>query len=158
APTAGLHFTEQMLRNVREHGVEIVYLTLHVGVGTFLPVRTDQPEQHTLKPEHFDVSVEAATRIECARREGRRIVAVGTTTVRTLEFLMKQYGEVRAASGVTDLYILPGFEFKVVDFLLTNFHLPRSTLLMLVSAFAGREHVIAAYRHAIAEGYRFYSY
>ena len=158
APTAGLHFTEATLESIRARGVEIVYVTLHVGIGTFLPVRTEHAEEHVLRPERFHVSAPAAERLQQAMREGRRVVAVGTTTTRTLEFLMRKYGEIRAGAEATDLYILPGFEFKIVDALLTNFHLPRSTLLMLVCAFAGRDAVFAAYRHAIDERYGFYSY
>ena len=158
APTAGLHFTPEILGEARGSGVDIVTITLHVGIGTFLPVRTEDPAEHTLRPERYEVGQDAAARLQSAVADGRRIVAVGTTTTRTLEYLMRQYGEIRAGAGSTDLYILPGFQFRIVTGLLTNFHLPKSTLLMLVSAFAGRETILKAYRHAIAEGYRFYSY
>ena len=158
APTAGLHFTSDILEALKARGVEIVTVTLHVGIGTFLPVRTESPQEHTLRPERFEISVDAAERLRSARNAGRRIVAVGTTTTRTLEFVMKKYGEFKAAAGEADIFILPGFTFKAVDALLTNFHLPRSTLLMLVSAFAGREAILSAYVHAVHEHYRFYSY
>jgi S-adenosylmethionine:tRNA ribosyltransferase-isomerase len=159
APTAGLHFTDAQLADLAAAGVERVAVTLHVGYGTFKPVRVEQVEAHEVDPETFSVSDAAAGALTRARREGRRIVAVGTTTVRVLESLdVSVDGEVRAASGETRLFIHPGHTFRLVDALVTNFHLPRSSLLMLVSAFAGREHVLAAYRDAIAEGYRFYSY
>lgn len=158
APTAGLHFTPEVLNTLRARGIEIATVTLHVGIGTFLPVRTELPEQHVLRPERYEVSGKTANLLQIAAREGRPIIAVGTTTTRTLEFLMARYGEIRPGSGLADLYILPGFEFRLVTGLLTNFHLPKSTLLMLVSAFAGRTNVLEAYRHAVAEKYRFYSY
>lgn len=158
APTAGLHFTEQVLAAIRARGVTVVTITLHVGIGTFLPVRTDVVEEHVLRPERFEISEATADILQSAHRDRRRIIAVGTTTTRTLEYLMREHGEIRAGAGKTDLYILPGFEFKIVGGLLTNFHLPCSTLLMLVSAFAGREAIRTAYRHAIEERYRFYSY
>jgi S-adenosylmethionine:tRNA ribosyltransferase-isomerase len=157
APTAGLHFTEALLDRLVADGHELARITLHVGPGTFRPVEVDDPREHQMDLERFEVSEEAAAAIERARAEGRSIVAVGTTVVRTLETLGRQ-GPVRAGSGSTDLYILPGTPFHVITDLITNFHLPRSTLLMLVSAFAGRERVLAAYEEAIAQGYRFYSY
>jgi S-adenosylmethionine:tRNA ribosyltransferase-isomerase len=158
APTAGLHFTPEMFAQLAARGIEIVKLTLHVGVGTFIPVRTDDPREHVLKPERFELSEESAARLNAARDAGRRLIAVGTTSTRTLEYVLRKYGRFTAASGEADLFILPGYEFKAVGGLLTNFHLPRSTLLMLVSAFSSREKILAAYRHAIEEGYRFYSY
>jgi S-adenosylmethionine:tRNA ribosyltransferase-isomerase len=159
APTAGLHFTDSMLAAIRARGVVIVTVTLHVGIGTFLPVRTEIAENHILHPERFEISGSTAEILRNAHREQqRRVVSVGTTTTRTLEYLMQQYGEIRAGAGKTDLYILPGFQFKIVDALLTNFHLPRSTLFMLVSAFGGREAIRNAYRRAIEAHYRFYSY
>ena len=158
APTAGLHFTEDILKGIRARGVAIVTITLHVGIGTFLPVRMEWVENHTLRAERFEISESAAEVLRVAHRDGRRIVAVGTTTTRTLEFLMQEYGEIRAGAGKTDLYILPGFRFRIIGALLTNFHLPKSTLLMLVSAFAGSDAVRNAYRHAIEARYRFYSY
>jgi S-adenosylmethionine:tRNA ribosyltransferase-isomerase len=158
APTAGLHFTPQILNLLRAKGIQITTITLHVGIGTFLPLRTERPEEHVLHPERYEVSTEAATVLGTAMSEHRRIIAVGTTTTRTLEFLMAKFGEIRPDSGRADLFILPGFEFKVASALLTNFHLPKSTLLMLVAALAGRENVLKAYRHAVAHKYRFYSY
>jgi S-adenosylmethionine:tRNA ribosyltransferase-isomerase len=158
APTAGLHFTPQILDRLRAEGIQIVTITLHVGIGTFLPVRTERPEEHVLRPERFEVTTETARIVEAATVEGRRVIAVGTTTTRTLEFLMTRYGEIRAESGQADLYILPGFKFQVVSALLTNFHLPKSTLLMLLCAFGGRENILNAYHHAVENKYRFYSY
>ena len=158
APTAGLHFTQAVLDAIRSRGVEIVAITLHVGIGTFLPVRSEHPESHVLRPERYEIGADAANRLQSAIREKRRIIAVGTTTTRTLEFVMARRGKIEPGPGQTDLYILPGFEFRVVTDLITNFHLPRSTLLMLASAFAGREKLLKAYRHAIDVHYRFYSY
>ena len=159
APTAGLHFTPDVLQAIRERGVDVVTVTLHVGIGTFLPVRDDDPRRHQLKPEWFNISEDAARRLRAARSNGRRIVAVGTTTTRTLEFVTSKYGEIRSADGYADLYILPGHhQFRAIDALLTNFHLPKSTLLMLVSAFAGHGFIKQAYAHAIERQYTFYSY
>jgi S-adenosylmethionine:tRNA ribosyltransferase-isomerase len=158
APTAGLHFTDSMFELLKSKGVEIVRITLHVGIGTFLPVRTDNPAEHILKPERFEITEDAANRLNAARGEGRRIVAVGTTTTRTLEYVIQRDGRFEPAAGEADLFILPGYEFKAVGAMLTNFHLPHSTLLMLVSAFASRERMLTAYAHAVAERYRFYSY
>lgn len=154
APTAGLHFTEDLLREIEEAGVRIARVTLHVGIGTFKPVSVETIEEHRMDRERYEISEEAAAAIGSAKR----IVAVGTTVVRTLESAAIGDREVRAGSGSAELFITPGFRFQVVDALLTNFHLPRSTLLMLVSAFAGRERVLAAYEEAVREGYRFYSY
>ncbi len=158
APTAGLHFTPEILARLAEHGIETVEITLHVGLGTFQPVHAEVVEQHKLHREWFRISEEAAARINGALREQRRIIAVGTTSVRTLEYSALRDGQVHAGEGEADMFIYPGFQFRVVGALLTNFHLPKSTLLMLVSAFAGREKVLAAYRHAVAQKYRFYSY
>jgi S-adenosylmethionine:tRNA ribosyltransferase-isomerase len=158
APTAGLHFTEWMFEALRRKGIEIVMITLHVGIGTFLPVRTQDPAQHALKPERFRISEEAASQLNAARNARRRIIAVGTTTTRTLEYVFGRNDRFVAASGEADLFILPGHEFRVVGAMLTNFHLPQSTLIMLVSAFASREKILAAYHHAIELHYRFYSY
>jgi S-adenosylmethionine:tRNA ribosyltransferase-isomerase len=157
APTAGLHFTPAVIQELAVKGVEIVYLTLHVGPGTFQPVREEDYSRHQLAPEYFSLSEESTAAINRARAAGKRIAAVGTTSVRVLE---SQYhkGQVRAGEGYCQLFIYPGYQFKVVDRLLTNFHLPKSTLLLLVSAFAGRDPVRQAYREAIAERYRFYSY
>jgi S-adenosylmethionine:tRNA ribosyltransferase-isomerase len=158
APTAGLHFTAEILDAIRSRGVEIARVTLHVGLGTFQPVRVERLEDVRLHAERYTISAETADALNAARREGRRIVAAGTTTVRTLEHCALQNPEFVAHSGSTNIFIAPGFEFRVVQALLTNFHLPQSTLLMLVSAFAGREGVLAAYKHAVEAGYRFFSY
>jgi S-adenosylmethionine:tRNA ribosyltransferase-isomerase len=158
APTAGLHFTDSIFDHLRQRGVEIVKLTLHVGIGTFIPVRTDDPTEHQLKPERFELTSNAAVRLNAAKDAGRRIVAVGTTTTRALEYVIGRYGRFVETTGETDLFIVPGYEFRTVDAMLTNFHLPKSTLIMLVSAFASRESILAAYNHAIDAGYRFYSY
>jgi S-adenosylmethionine:tRNA ribosyltransferase-isomerase len=165
APTAGLHFTPQILADIRQRGIEIAELTLHVGLGTFQPVHVENVEEHKLHRESFSISESAAAQINRALAEKRRVVAVGTTTVRTLEFAARQVDTERGAiprvsarSGEADVFIYPGFEFRVVSALLTNFHLPKSTLLMLVSAFAGRENVLRAYAHAVSEKYRFFSY
>lgn len=159
APTAGLHFTSELLDQLALQGIERTTVTLHVGYGTFKPVRAERVEEHAVDPEHFTVGDTAAAAITSARREGRRVIAVGTTTVRALESLdVDKAGQVRPASGETRLFIHPGHVFRVADGLVTNFHLPKSSLLMLVAAFAGREHLLAAYREAVERGYRFYSY
>jgi S-adenosylmethionine:tRNA ribosyltransferase-isomerase len=160
APTAGLHFTSETLARIRERGVETAEITLHVGLGTFQPVRVEQVEDHRLHGEHYSISPEAATALNRARDERRRIVAVGTTTVRTLEYVAARSpdGRIVPGMGEADLFIYPGYNFRVVGALLTNFHLPESTLLMLVCGFGGKERVLAAYRHAVEQGYRFYSY
>jgi S-adenosylmethionine:tRNA ribosyltransferase-isomerase len=159
APTAGLHFTPEVLAQIRERGIEIAEITLHVGLGTFQPVHAEQVEEHKLHTERFYVPEDVAATINAALRQERRVIAVGTTTVRTLEYVAsKNDGRIASGAGEADIYIYPGFEFRVVDALLTNFHLPKSTLLMLVSAFAGRENVLQAYEHAVRERYRFFSY
>jgi S-adenosylmethionine:tRNA ribosyltransferase-isomerase len=165
APTAGLHFTEEMIGRLAEIGVETARVTLHVGLGTFAPLRVERVDEVRLHRERYAISVEAADLVNRARRDGRRIVAVGTTVVRTLESAAAHAssprgagGEIEAGAGTTEIFISPGFEFKVVGAMLTNFHLPQSSLLMLVSAFAGRERVLEAYRHAVEQGYRFFSY
>lgn len=158
APTAGLHFSGKLLEQIRARGIEIVAVTLHVSYGTFMPVRVSDIRDHRMHTEHFHVSQEAAARINRARDAGRRIVAVGTTSVRTLEYTAGEDGRVRGRAGECDLFIYPGYRFKVVDAMITNFHLPKSTLLMLVSAFAGRERILSAYRQAVERGYRFFSY
>ena len=157
APTAGLHFTPEILSRLRERGIETTEITLHVGLGTFQPVREDVVERHKLHKEHFSISEHAAASINAALESHRRIVAIGTTSVRTLEHAVRETGRVQAGPGEADIFIYPGFQFRVVGALLTNFHLPQSTLLMLVSAFAGREFVLNAYRHAVEQKYRFYS-
>lgn len=158
APTAGLHFTPDLLDALREGGVRLVRVTLHVGIGTFRPVDADRPEDHELHPEAYRVNPSAARTLNRTREAGGRIWAVGTTTVRTLETVAEPDGRIRAGEGWTDLFIHPPHRFRAVDRLVTNFHLPRSSLLMLVAAFAGRERTLAAYRHAVEAGYRFYSY
>ena len=159
APTAGLHFTPEILEALAARGVERVHVTLHVGYGTFQPIRVDDVNQHQMESEHYEVGVDAAAALSRARREGRRIIAVGTTTTRTLESQeLDASGSIQPGAGDTALFIRPGHVFRVVGGLITNFHLPKSSLLMLVSAFAGREPVLAAYQDAVREGYRFYSY
>jgi S-adenosylmethionine:tRNA ribosyltransferase-isomerase len=157
APAAGLHFTKAMLGGLRLEGIEIVSLTLHVGPGTFVPMRGERIDEQRMAAERVEISARTADRVVAAKREGRRVVAIGTTTVRALEGALGDL-DPRARSTEVDLFIVPGFRFRVVDALITNFHLPRSTLLILVAAFAGRELLLAAYRAAIAECYRFYSY
>jgi S-adenosylmethionine:tRNA ribosyltransferase-isomerase len=162
APTAGLHFSEELLRGITAAGIETATVTLHVGIGTFKPVAVERIEEHRMDSEHYEVPEATAEALRRVRARGGRVVAVGTTVVRTLEAAALASGvgggEVGPGEGSTALFITPGFQFQVVDVLLTNFHLPRSTLLMLVSAFAGRERVLAAYAEAVREGYRFYSY
>jgi S-adenosylmethionine:tRNA ribosyltransferase-isomerase len=158
APTAGLHFTPGLLDRIRGLGVRVHPVTLHVGPGTFQPVRVDEVSRHRMEPERYSIPEESAHAIKAARSEGRRVIAAGTTTVRTLEHASGEDGTLRAGEAETDLFITPGYRFRVVDALLTNFHLPRSTLLMLVSAFAGLEPIQRAYAEAIALRYRFYSY
>jgi len=158
APTAGLHFTAELLARLREAGVTVAPLTLHVGPGTFQPVRTEEIAEHRMEAEWFQIPEATAAAVRRARREGGRVVAVGTTCVRTLEYAASRDGQVWPGEGEADLFITPGYRFRVVDALITNFHLPRSTLLMLVSAFAGMEPIRQAYAEAIRERYRFYSY
>lgn len=160
APTAGLHFTPDILSRLERRGIETAEITLHVGLGTFQPVRTEKVEDHKLHRETYRVPPLVAAQINQARGMGRRIVAIGTTTVRTLEFAasLSEDRRVKAGSGEADIFIYPGYDFRIIGAMLTNFHLPQSTLLMLVSAFAGKEHTLAAYRHAVEEKYRFYSY
>jgi S-adenosylmethionine:tRNA ribosyltransferase-isomerase len=157
APTAGLHFTPELLAELREQNIRAAFLTLHVGPGTFLPVREEEVLRHKMHAERFEISPETAAAVAAAKEEGRPVVAVGTTVVRTLE-AAEEDGKVRPGASETRLFITPGFRFKVVDALITNFHLPRSTLLMLVAAFGGREGILAAYREAVARQYRFFSY
>ena len=160
APTAGLHFTPEILERIRGRGIEVAELTLHVGLGTFQPVRVTRVEDHKLHGEWYEISPGAARLINAARQENRRVVAVGTTTVRTLEHASQSAddGRVASGSGEANLFIYPGYQFRIVDALLTNFHLPQSTLLMLVCALGGKDYVMNAYRHAVEAGYRFYSY
>jgi S-adenosylmethionine:tRNA ribosyltransferase-isomerase len=159
APTAGLHFTEEILDKIKERGIFICPVTLHVGPGTFLPVRTEELEDHPMHLEHYEIPNESASLINKAKREGRKIIAVGTTSVRTLESAFNSTtNSLPPGEGSTRLFILPPYEFKIVDQLLTNFHTPESTLLVLVSAFAGKQHIMNAYGHAVDQGYRFFSY
>ena len=158
APTAGLHFTDELFAELDKKGVETVDILLHVGLGTFRPVSVDTVEEHHMHSEHYEVSAEAAERINAARRNGGRIIAVGTTSCRTLESVADADGTVHPGTGETDIFITPGYRFKAVDALVTNFHLPESTLLMLISALAGRENMLAAYQTAIEERYRFFSF
>jgi S-adenosylmethionine:tRNA ribosyltransferase-isomerase len=158
APTAGLHFTPRLLDRLRERGVERAELVLHVGPGTFRPVEVEDVRQHAVAPEPFDIPEDTASALGRAREQGRRVVAVGTTATRALESALGADGRVRAGAGETELVIVPGFRFRVVDALVTNFHLPRSSLLLLVSAFAGRDRLLAAYAEAVRQRYRFYSY
>lgn len=158
APTAGLHFTPELLARLQQRGIDLTTVTLHVGIGTFKPVVVDQIEDHQMGAEWIEVGIEAVRAIEQARTTGRRIVAVGTTVARALETAARTDGQIRSYRGETDMFMTPGFSFKVVDALLTNFHLPRTTLLMLVSALAGTEYLRQAYAEAVRERYRFYSY
>ncbi|NLB61144.1 MAG: tRNA preQ1(34) S-adenosylmethionine ribosyltransferase-isomerase QueA, partial [Clostridiales bacterium] len=158
APTAGLHFTDEILNQIEDMGVIIVDILLHVGLGTFRPVSVDNIDEHKMHSEYFEVSEEAANRINQARQNGGRIIAVGTTSARTLESVTDEQGIIHAQSGNTDIFITPGYKFKAVDMLITNFHLPESTLLMLVSALCSREEIMKIYEHAIEERYRFFSF
>ena len=158
APTAGLHFTRELLEEIVALGVTIVEITLHVGYGTFLPVRVTDIREHRMHTEIYHISEQTAEQINQARSQGRRVIAVGTTSVRTLEYAAGTGGAIQPGSGACDLFIYPGFEFKIVDAMITNFHLPESTLLMLISAFAGRDRVLKAYQEAVRQGYRFFSY
>lgn len=158
APTAGLHFTDALFDKMETKGVKIAAVTLHVGYGTFLPIRSKDIRQHRIHAEWFSISQTAADLINQSKKNGNRIIAVGTTCVRALESVSDDQGAVVAGSGCCDLFIFPGYQFKVIDAMLTNFHLPKSTLIMLVSAFAGRENILNAYREAIEKKYRFYSY
>ena len=158
APTAGLHFTNDLLEKIREKGVELVYLTLHVGLGTFRPVSVENVEEHLMHSEYYQITTDAAEKINNARKNGGRVIAVGTTSVRTLETVADENGELCAKSGDTSIFIYPGYKFKIVDALITNFHLPESTLLMLVSALAGKESIMNAYKTAVDEKYRFFSF
>ena len=158
APTAGLHFTKELLDSIKEKGVNIAYLTLHVGLGTFRPVKVDTIENHIMHSEHYHLSKEDAEIINDTKKNGGRIIAVGTTSTRTLETIGDEFGNVREQSGWTDIFIYPGYKFKVVDNLITNFHLPESTLIMLVSTLAGQENVLNAYNKAVEEKYRFFSF
>ena len=158
APTAGLHFTDELLDRLKAKGVETAEVTLHVGAGTFQPVRVDKIEEHKMHSEWFDVPPETVAAIEAAHARGNKVWAVGTTSMRALESAARETGRLKAGQGDTDIFITPGYRFRVIDRLITNFHLPKSTLLMLVSAFSGMEHIRAVYRHAVEHEYRFFSY
>lgn len=158
APTAGLHFTKELLRQIEEKGIDIAYVTLHVGLGTFRPVKVDNILEHHMHSEFYQVTKEAADKINKAKREGHRVICVGTTSCRTVESAADENGMVKEGCDNTEIFIYPGYKFKVLDALITNFHLPESTLVMLVSALAGREHILNAYEEAIQEKYRFFSF
>ena len=158
APTAGLHFTEELLAEIKDKGVDIVYITLHVGLGTFRPVAAETIEDHKMHSEFYTMTAEAAKILNDAKAAGGKVISVGTTSTRTLETIIHDHGEFNEASGFTDIFIYPGFEYKAVDVLITNFHLPKSSLVMLVSAFSSREHILNAYAHAVDSEYRFFSF
>lgn len=158
APTAGLHFTPEIMEKIKERGIKIYEVTLHVGAGTFLPVRSEEIENHHMHTESYEISPETAEELNKAKREGKTIVAVGTTSIRTLESASDENGVLTSLKGDTSIFIYPGYKFKFVDNLLTNFHTPESTLLMLVSALAGKDHILTSYHHAVEEKYRFFSY
>ncbi|MFL0267862.1 tRNA preQ1(34) S-adenosylmethionine ribosyltransferase-isomerase QueA [Candidatus Clostridium radicumherbarum] len=158
APTAGLHFTEELLGKLREKGVNLAFVTLHVGLGTFRPVKSDKVEEHTMHSEYYVMNKETAEVINKAKESGKRVIAVGTTSNRTLETIADENGRVREQSGWTDIFIYPGYKFKIVDALITNFHLPESTLIMLVSAFSSRDIIMKAYNEAVENKYRFFSF
>ncbi len=158
APTAGLHFTEELLKKIEEKGVQIARVTLHVGIGTFRPVKEENVEEHKMHTEHFYIKQEDADKINDAKLNGKRVIAVGTTSCRVLESIADTYGMVHETEEDTGIYIYPGYKFKCIDGLITNFHLPKSTLLMLVSAFAGREYILSAYNEAVKKKYRFFSF
>ena len=158
APTAGFHFTPELFDKIKEMGVEVLDVTLHIGLGTFRPVKTDDIREHDMHSEYYHMSKETADRLNLAKKEGRRIIAVGTTSTRTLESVYHKYGTFKECSGDTKLCIFPGFEYQAIDCLVTNFHLPKSTLVMLVSAFSTRDNVLNAYKHAVESGYRFFSF
>ena len=158
APTAGLHFTDDLLEKIREKGVDMAFVTLHVGLGTFRPVKVTNVKEHHMHTEWYQVTQEAADKIMKAKESGHRVICVGTTSCRTIESAASEDGTIKASSGDTSIFIYPGYKFKLMDGLITNFHLPESTLVMLVSAFAGREHVLGAYEEAIKERYRFFSF
>ena len=158
APTAGLHFTPELLEKIRDKGVDIAHVTLHVGLGTFRPVKVDDVENHHMHSEFYMIDETAAEKINRAKENGKRVICVGTTSCRTIESAADENGRLKACSGWTDIFIYPGYQFKILDALITNFHLPESTLVMLVSALAGRDHVLAAYEEAVRERYRFFSF
>lgn len=158
APTAGLHFTKELLEELKKKGVTILYITLHVGLGTFRPVNVEDVTKHKMHSEFYAMSKEVADTLNQAKKDGKRIISVGTTSTRTLETIVSKYGKFEECSGWTDIFIYPGYTFKAIDSLITNFHLPKSTLIMLVSALAGKEHILNAYHEAVKEEYRFFSF
>ncbi len=158
APTAGLHFTNELIEKIKEKGIKIVFITLHVGLGTFRPVNVEDVTKHKMHSEFYSMDKSTADILNKAKQEGKRIISVGTTTTRTLETIMNEYGDFRECSGFTDIFIYPGYKFKAIDGLITNFHLPKSTLLMLVSAFSSKEIIMNAYNEAIKNNYRFFSF
>ena len=158
APTAGFHFTEELLKKIKDKGVEILDVTLHIGLGTFRPVKVDNILEHHMHSEAYEITEDVANKLNLAKKEGRRIIAIGTTSTRTLESVYKKYGCFKAVKESTDIFIYPGYKFEAIDALITNFHLPKSTLIMLVSAFAEKDFILMAYQHAIEEKYRFFSF
>lgn len=158
APTAGLHFTEELLKMIEEKGIEVLYVTLHVGLGTFRPVKVDDVKNHKMHSEYYEMSFDVAEKLNKAKLEGRKIISVGTTTTRVLETIAHKYNKFKECKGETDIFIYPGFEFKAIDSLITNFHLPKSTLVMLVSALAGKENILSSYKIATENKYRFFSF
>ena len=158
APTAGLHFTKELLKEIEQKGITICYVTLHVGLGTFRPVNVEDVTKHKMHSEFYIMNKETANILNKAKKEGRRIISVGTTSTRTIETIMSKYNEFKECSGWTDIFIYPGYKFKGIDALITNFHLPKSTLIMLVSAFASKEIILSAYKEAVDNKYRFFSF
>lgn len=158
APTAGLHFTKKLLKEIEEKGIEVLYVTLHVGLGTFRPVKVEDVTKHKMHSEYYEMSKEVAEKLNKAKKEGRKVISVGTTTTRVLETIMDKYNEFIPCKGETDIFIYPGFKFKAIDSLITNFHLPKSTLVMLVSALAGKENILNSYKIAVEDKYRFFSF
>lgn len=158
APTAGLHFTKKLLKEIEEKGIEVLCVTLHVGLGTFRPVKVDDVTKHKMHSEYYEMSKEVAEKLNKAKKEGRKVISVGTTTTRVLETIMDKYNEFISCKGETDIFIYPGFKFKAIDSLITNFHLPKSTLVMLVSALAGKENILNSYKIAVEDKYRFFSF
>lgn len=158
APTAGLHFTEELFEKIKQKGVEVANVTLHVGIGTFRPVKVENIEEHDMHTEHYYIKKEDADKINKAKQNGGRIIAIGTTSCRVLETIANEKGEIKEEEGDTNIFIYPGYKFKCIDALITNFHLPESTLIMLVSALVGKEYIMKAYKHAVDEKYRFFSF
>ncbi len=158
APTAGLHFTQELLKELEDKGIELIYVTLHVGLGTFRPVEVEDVKKHVMHSEYYELSKESAQKLNKAKKEGRKIYSVGTTSTRVLETVMHKYGEFKSCSGETNIFIYPGFNFKAIDGLITNFHLPKSTLIMLVSALSTKENIMNAYSYAIKNNFRFFSF